>query len=459
MRHEGKVWISPDIFEHDLRPNGWQEDPDLRRAVDWLLGFMSPQDWRERRFAALQHFVDSVAGGGVNPIGKGRLFAEKDQFAWFLFLGQAFLEHPTIYDFIYGSRVVPILASIGKDLELVKSVGGVESRIRRMIGPEKGQPNACLYELLVAAAYRRAGGIVNFLEERPGIAKTHDMDVLLNRTNWAVECKRMEGGEYSERERTRARELWLPTAHAFHCMGLSVLGSAEFVGELNTIPDDYFLQKARKWLAAGAILPFNWSDRYSEGKLERLNLRPLQEVLITQSVPMTSSRMQELLLGGYKRNANIISSLRIELDENPVCVGSCDAGCVFDWVSRGDIAIDKRARDVLKRVADGCQQLPDGRPGIVHVGFEAVDDMKVEAVRYDKVKQSLVKFDPKGKNLEYVYVNWLAPESPPDNAMALDETCHWQAICAQRHRPLNNGLLIRLPGIKTRAGVHWEPPR
>ena len=58
VRKEGKVWISPDIFENDLRPEGWPDEPALRRAVDWLLSFVDPEEWKDRRFAALQHFID-----------------------------------------------------------------------------------------------------------------------------------------------------------------------------------------------------------------------------------------------------------------------------------------------------------------------------------------------------------------------------------------------------------------
>jgi hypothetical protein len=451
------VWISPNIFEVDLKPEGWPDDPDLRSGVDWLLTFVKPEDWKRRRFTALQHFVDSVAGSSHDPTGKGRFFDERDQFAWYLFLGQAFLDHPTIYDFMYGSRVVPVLTEIGRDLELLKGVRGIEARVRRMVGPEKSQPNSCLFELLVAAAYRRAGAAVAFLEEQPGVAKTYDMDVSLHGTNWAVECKRLEGGEYTEGERTRARELWLPVAHAFHTRGLNVLCTTDFLVELSAVPNDYLARKAREWFAAGALLPLSWGDGVSIGRLERLNLGPLQRILATDDVAMNSSRMHELLTGRYKQNAHIISSLLVKFADNPVYVDQCDAGCVFDWESRSDAAIDKKARDIFKRLADGCAQLPRDRPGIVHIGFEAVDGLDVEAVRHEKVMMSVGQFDPGDKPLEYVYVHWLAPESPPNTAMAFDETCHWQAVRPTRPRPLESGLLMLPPDVQSRDGVHWHP--
>jgi len=91
-------------------------------------------------------------------------------------------------------------------------VRGLDTRVRRLIGAEKRQPNGGLFELLVAGAYRRAGAEVAFLDEKPGRARTHYIDVCLNGRTWAVECKRMETSEYGERERARMRELWGPSA-------------------------------------------------------------------------------------------------------------------------------------------------------------------------------------------------------------------------------------------------------
>lgn len=451
----GSTWISPDIFDVNLRPKGWKDDLELRAGVDWLLSFVPTDEWKRRRFAALRHFVDAVSGESPDPSGKGRFFNDRDRFAWYLFLGQALLDHPTIYDYMYGSRVVPVLTAIGRNVELLKNVAGIEARVRRMVGSEKSQPNACLFELLVAAAYRRQGADVSFLEERPGVAKTHDMDVALNGTDWAVECKRLEGGEYSESERARARELWLPVARELHKRGLDVLFTVEFLVELSTVPSEYVAQKTIEWMRTGAFFSHSWSDSISVGRVEHLNLKPLQTVLQSDDVAMNSSRMHELLTGRFQRNANIITSLHIRHADNPLYVKECDAGCVFDWDSMSEAAIDKRARDVFKRIAEGCRQLPDGRPGVVHVGFEAVYGDEVERRRYAKVLQSLTDFDPEGKALEYVYVTWLAPESPPDEVFAFDETCHYQAIQAKRFRPLPDGFLVLPSDKSSRRGGHW----
>lgn len=457
-RADGKgVWISPTIFEVDLKPPGWPDDPDLRRAVDWLLTFLREDDWKHRRFATLQLFLDAATGSASASSKKGRLFNDRDQFAWYLFLGQAYLDHPTIYDYMFGSRVIPVLTAIGRNLELLKGVAGIDSRVRRMVGPEKAQPNACIFELLVAAAYCRAGAKVQFLEERPGVAKAHDMDVSLNGVFWAVECKRMEVGEYTESERSRASELWLPVARAFHQQTKNVFCAADFLVELSAVPDDYLAQKARQWCATGGLLPLTWADTVAAGKIQLLDLGPLKQILLNDDVALNSSRMHELLTGHYKPNAHIISTLEVKLADNPLYIDDCAAGCIFDWGSMSVDAIDSKARDVFKRLADGCSQLPDGRSSIVHIGFEAVDGLEVEAVRYEKIIRSIAQFDPRGKGLEYVYVSWLAPESPPNVPMAFDETCHWQAVRPTKVRPLQDGLMVLPPQVLFRDGPHWKP--
>lgn len=451
------ITISERFFDVELRPPGWPEDTDLRRASDWLASFMTPDEWRRRRFAALDRFVNAATGHLVeDKSGTGQFFASEDQFAWYLFLAQANLDHPTVYDFMYGSRVLPVLRAIGRNLDMLLAVDGINERVKRLVGPERRQPNGALFELLVAAAYRREGAEVRFLPENPGVRKTHDLDVLLNNKLWAVECKRMELGEYTERERETARKLWLPIARELQVRGHSVLAKVQFGAELDSIPSEYLAHHAVRWLGSGAPTPYAWSDGYASGSISRLNFTQLQSVLETDDVAINSSRMHALLTGQYKRNAKIIQLLHVELADNPLYVAGCNQAVVLDWESHSPAAIDGKARDVLKRLADGVKQLPGGRPGVVHISLEAVDGMEVESARYKKVLRSITGFDPKGKQLEYVYVNWFAPESTPEMGEAFDETCHWSGSRPGHLRPLKNSMLVLPSDAETREGVHWE---
>jgi hypothetical protein len=453
-----QIEIAENFFEEDLRPPGWEEDVELRAAVDWLTSYIPPDEWKTRRFAALRRFVNAAAGALMeDAAGQGRFFQKEDQIAWYLFLGGAFLDHPVVYDFMFGSRVVPILQSIGRNLALLKEVDGVEERARRLVGNERAQPNGGLFELLVAAAYRRAGARVRFLPERPGVAKVHDMDVDLDGRTWAVECKRMEIGEYTERERQRMRELWLPTAHELQRRGLNVLATVRFTEELSAVPATYLADHAAHWLTKGREALHEWRDRFAEGRICALDLRPLQDVLAEDDIALNGTRMQELLTGEYKRDAAMLQVLKIKAEGNPLYASECDQAIVLDWESVSEAATDNKARDVLRKVAEANRQLPDGRPGIVHVGFESVDGIAVEEVRYRKIIRSIASFDPEGKDLQFVYVNWFWAECHPREPQAFDETSHWQGRAPAQHRPLKDAMLVLPSQAETRAGVAWEP--
>jgi hypothetical protein len=97
------------------RPANWPDDPDLRRAVGWLKSIMTETEWKQRRDAAANRLYDAALQRLDDPSGKGRFFAESDTFGWYLFLGDAFLDHIGNYEPMFGSRVVPILQAIGLD--------------------------------------------------------------------------------------------------------------------------------------------------------------------------------------------------------------------------------------------------------------------------------------------------------------------------------------------------------
>lgn len=361
-----------------------------------------------------------------------------------------------VYDFIYGSRVVPIFRAIGRSITLLQSVPGVESRIRRLVDGERAQPNGGLFELLVAAAYCREGAGVRFLTESPGNRKTHDFDVSVGGREWAVECKRMETGEYTDRERQSARQLWLPTARDLQRRGLSVLAQVHFRSELCEVPSEYLAYQAGQWLQSGVLKRHEWDDQYGAGVIGTLDLRPLTRLLRTDDVAIHSSRMMELLTGRYKRNANVIQLLNVKMADNPLYVEGCQQAIVLDWESTSDTAIDRKARDVVKRLADATKQLPNDRPGLIHIGLEAVDGDEVEARRYEKIFQTVRNFDSKGKRLEYIYVHWFAPESPPTGPAAFDETYFWSGRQPDQLRPLRDGMLVLPPETETRDGLHWD---
>lgn len=429
------------------------DHPELRRAVDWLKRYMEPGDWHHRRNAAFTRLYAAAFGLPAEDE-RGRFFDDSDTFGWYLFLAEAFIDHPWNYEPMFGSRVVPLFVALGRNLDFLKSVAGVEERVKRLVGPERRQPNGGVFELLVAAAYRRTGGEVAFLPERPGVAKTYDMDVRIAGTELAVECKRLETSDYGERERTRMRELWQPAARLAQSAQQSVYGNVSFAIPIFDVPNTYLLDKIATWLESG-LPSLIWGDDIAHGIVGEPDLGPLQEVLKSNEVLSAGTRLQELLTGEYVRHGRFLQVLRTKAGMSPRYIAACDQAIVLRWQSLAPSSVDAKARDVLKRLADANKQLSDDKPGIIHIGFEAVEGDEVERARYGKVLASTGRFDPRGKPLRYVYVHYFVPESPPDQAWAFDETVHWRRISGSDERPLHSPFLVMPPGVEGRNGPHW----
>ena len=390
--------------------------------------------------------------GDIRPL---HFYDSKDSFGWYLFLAEALLDHIGNYDYVYGSRVTPLFQAIGHDLDLLLKVEGVEARVRRMVTKERGQPNGGIFELLVAAAYLRAGAEVAFVKEKPGQGKTHDMDVILNGQTWAIECKRMEIGEYGERERLQVGRLWDASSSPLAQIERNTFCQVRFNVEMKAVPAEYLHEKVKQWLASGKIA-LAWGDAISSGSIRKLDLRPLQCVLSKDFVLGSSHRILELLTGRYIRNANYRTLLMMRPGDNPRYVDDCDLAVILQWDSASDTAIDEKARDIRKKLSEATQQLPEERPSIVHIGFEAIEGDHVERRRYEKILTTARKFDPGQKCLEYVCCHYFVPESPPDECWAFDETNHWCSIRPEHAIPIEGIFLVLAEASKKGSGPHWK---
>lgn len=227
------------------------EFPDLKKGVQWFIAQMGNGEWPKRRDAVAKRFYQSLIGEFADLSGKGRFFGEADTFGWYLFLGEAFTDHPWNYEVNFGSRVVPVLAAIGRNLDVLLTINGFAERGRRLVTAERSQPNGGLFEILVAAAYAREGWRVSFKPVQPGVARTYDLDIEKESKRYAVECKRIEGGEYAEQERARMREIWKePCLYLAHKVQRSTYVDVRFKIELKDVPERYLSDRIVDFLRA-----------------------------------------------------------------------------------------------------------------------------------------------------------------------------------------------------------------
>ena len=444
---------------YELRPGEkplYGDFPDLRKCIQWFKTLISEAEWKDRRDKVAKRFYQSLVGELQDPTGIGRFFDDRDKFGWYLFLGEAFTDHPWNYEVVFGSRVIPVLAAIGRNLDGLFKVNGFEARATRLLGRDKSQPNGTLFEILVAAAYARAGGKVAFHPERPGGERTYDLDVNLNGKKWAIECKRIEAGEYVEQERLRMRELWVPASMLIARSERSSILNVSFSTELKDVPQDYFLDKAHSFITSRRA-SFSWKDDHSIGIISELDLRELQQALESSHWLCPGPQYNKMLTGKYDRYDSLLLLQKVKHAINPHYIDDISFAVAARWKSLSEVSIEKRARDILGKLAEANDQLPADIPGVVHIGFEALGDDIVEQRRYEKIISTSKTFDREKSGLEYIYCHYFSPEASPEETWAIDETIQWAGI-RDTGRPLIKGALIIPDSNVGRSGVHWIPP-
>ncbi|WP_257385054.1 hypothetical protein [Tahibacter caeni] len=440
-----------------VRPDEWPDDPDLRRAVEWFRSLMPRQQWVKRRENAARRLYQTTLGRNITDPKGTRVFDPNDTFGWHLFLAESHLDHIWNFEPIYGSRVVPVFRSIGRNIERLLDIEGSKKRVRKMIASNASQPNGTMFELLVAAAYSRIGAQVKFVDESK-TSKSHDLDILLKGVSWAVECKRMEVGDYTEQERLKIGSLWSNCTAFLEGVGANALCNVQFFVELSAVPSPYLKEKVDAWIESGRT-SLEWADDISHGTISILDISPLQYVLRTDLVLQGSTRILQLLTGEYVRNGNYRTSLRTKLwSKNPRYIEECSQAIVLHWQSLSDTAISGKARDIRKKIVEANEQLPPDRPGVIHVGFEAVDGNLIEQERHKKILANAREFVQTNKQLEYVYAHCFAPECPPTSGIAFDETTIWCAIRNVHPRPMDDVFLVAPDDVAQRPGGHWQAP-
>ncbi|MCW5679683.1 MAG: transposase [Xanthobacteraceae bacterium] len=447
----------PDLYH--LRPGEkplYGDFPDLKTGVEWFKSLMSEEEWKARRDAQGKRFYQALTGELQDPSGVGRFFENNDRMGWYLFLGESFTDHPWNYEVNFGCRVLPVFAAIGRNLDLLKKIDGFRERCIKVLKSEKAQPNGILFELVVAARYARAGGTVSFRNEKAGLAKSYDLDVDLDGKRWTVECKRIELGEYADKERTRMRELWVPASMQLAMADRNALANITLDIELQDVPDDYLISKAQRFLSAKKA-SITWSDEIGSGIISDLDLRPIQEAMENSHWLFPGPQYMKLLTGKYIRYDNSLVIQKVKYASNPHYIDDIGLAVVARWECTSERSIEKRARDILNKLAEANEQLPHDVAGVVHIGFEALGTDVVEQRRYEKILSTVQQFDREKSALEYVYCHYFAPEASPEDTWAIDETVQWIGISPTK-RPLDKGhVLLPEHAISSRSGVHWIP--
>jgi hypothetical protein len=435
--------------------NEWRDDTILK-ATSWLKSFVPAARMEERTAAAKEYLLAAGtewAQGRTSPA-----FDRRDTAAWYILQADTYAVGRQYWVPHYTSLIAPIMSCLGRHLDELRSLPGVDDRAGRLMNAEKAQPEGGLFELLVALAYKREGwDNVSFVPEQPGVGRTPDLLVARPRKNWAVECKTVGVSRYEATERERAEILARPAHQAALASTRSVVVEVRYKRELAGVPDNYLEHHVAAFIDDPRQT--HWRDDYSVGRVREVDWRLCRRVMSKDYVYFGGSRMIELLVGFYRHQFehSLVAKWR-PAPSNPFYADAVYQASVVSWTSESDEALRRKARHFRSILGNANGQLPSDRPGVIHIGVESRAGMAVDAMRHLYNFVEFRDFVPRTSRLRWVYANILAPEltTRRDESWAINETTIPYMIGRHSTAEPMPGHLLLTPTHQKRAGVHWD---
>ena len=431
-------------------------DPDVEAVFKWLMSYIPASEWQTRRRDIESHF-QAVANPTVELGPLARLNYLADPLGWYLYLVECSLFDPVSVEVNQAARVLPFFRKLGEDLDLLKSIGGLERQVSKLFLSK--QPDSELFEMLVALVWARNDcSNVEFVEDKS--QKSPDIYASKHGERWGVEAKRLGGSEYSLKEREKWLKLWKPVSIALVEGRLPIVVDVTFHVELTSLPDDYLEQelcgKLRFVACSGTLM----SNDVMTVAVKFVELNKIANHLRKYRVKRPSRQLDELITGEWpvagRGSTTLMKARSVKIGHAKIFndyVDDIEWAAGATWHCDAERALEQKARDIRKRLSEATEQLRDDQPGVVHIGLETYDGMLVERERYDRILNTLRSFDPRGKDLRHVYCHLYQSYTPPDKLWDFDETVYCFGVSPDS--PIVKDTTV-VPFDVVREGVHWN---
>ncbi|MFQ2717558.1 hypothetical protein ACK3YS_01185 [Aeromonas caviae] len=455
----------------EIPPFGGYVDEDVQRAVNWIKGHISQDEW-SIRYSKIEKSINSII---VNSFSKGWLIdyptisIYDDRIGWYLYLLESALNTPIKYEPNEGARIIPVFKKLGAELDVLKKVGRIEEKIIKMLTIEHDQPDSTLFEILVSLLWLRNGATkLDLIEESPP-EKRPDISAYLNGKEWNIECKRLSmRASYSHIEKSKWSNMWSDFSRHLKNKH-SLVFEITFHVELSSLPDDFLSSQLLELLSnIKAPCRLISNDKFTVD-VRDTNYKSIKEHLIDYRVKFPSEQFIELI--GGKRDHNyefsaIVQGTFFRLDNsiaNNVFFDDVTFSSAAYWKCDNQQSIRIKARNIKKRLSSAVQQLPDNTPSVVHICLETLDGTSVEIARNKKIFNTMSTFTANEKKLIYVYCHLIQSYAPPDQLWVVDETVHYfRKEPSLLSEPLKTRSVL-IPEHEadenpTNAPVHWLRP-
>src|SRR4051812_48120423 len=103
------------------------------------------EHWPPRMAAIEKSITDLLTvAAGVKQSARNMkaLKVKEDQIGWYIYLMNCLTEEITKYEPYQGARIAPIFKRIGADLHLIKQIGGIEDKVKKMLKSGKNEADS-----------------------------------------------------------------------------------------------------------------------------------------------------------------------------------------------------------------------------------------------------------------------------------------------------------------------------
>ena len=334
----------------------------LPEAIE-LIERHAPSGWIDREPAELFR-LSSVPDDQPVSIVKGiRLESERPKghrLRQAITMAKDYLANDPRYDHLGGALAVTQLAQLGRRIGVLRAVGGAQERIDALYS--RAEPDAIMFELLVAAACSAKGREMVFVE--PTSVKSPDLRCK-DAFNMVVECKRSAAlTVYEIGEEARMRELFRLLRAAAVTRGQFGTYEVAFSMEASAVDiADVAATCLLQRLAAHPERPL----AYPWGSVA---FRPLPRSVELGDVTKAYSPIMLQEVFGWNLEMPRWDGFISQIDGAPAAtVDRVRSPVGLAWRVDAEAAIIKRSRAPLGLFAKAVTQVPRGEFGLVYVAY------------------------------------------------------------------------------------------
>ncbi|MGV8134972.1 MAG: hypothetical protein AB2L20_07140 [Mangrovibacterium sp.] len=438
-----------------------------KNALEWFIESMGQTEWHRRRRKVVDYFhslkENIYTETEIQSRNTKELFSPiavyDDWMSWYMYLVEAVFERQGCDDPFQSARVYPFFATIGRNVNSLKKMQGVEQRIKFMLNEKQNQPDSSLFELVIAALYHRNGWFVEFLKEHTS-NKTPDLKITRKEEQYWVECKRLaKSTDYANLERIEWQK------RAKHLMNvLRLANKSAYIEIIFKVP----IEDTSEYILSSAFMYCQQSGKFTlqnaelDLKVHFLDLSKINDFLLKSPTRPNSPHMIEALTGNYDLHGNymqLIGPSQIETvcpDNELYILNDFVAGLYETYIAKWDCiakkSIDKKAKDIKKVLSNASKQIPDIGNGIIHIGYETVSGPLVEVQRQQKIQEIIETFNFGSKKIASIYCNAMQL-LPKIGGFEWAETTLLYEVYPGAI--LNNTLLLDMTETESRDDTHW----